>query len=143
MIESREVSCWRRAMTRPLAAGFVAFVLLLQTLATLGVSYAHRGPAGVEAGFASSSTVDEPCAAGGPAGESGRHDRDGRPPCCVFCLASVLGGLPTSDAAGEGVAAIPLPKAPVSFGALSFDVPHKPPTGWATSWSSQAPPYFS
>lgn len=142
MIESREESCWRRALTRPLAAGFVAFVLLLQTLATMAVSHAHPGPAGVEAGFASS-TGDGPCAAGGSAGESGRHDRDGRPPCCVFCLASVLGGLPISDAAGEGVAAIPLSKAPVSFGALSFDIPRKPPTGWATSWSSQAPPLFS
>lgn len=142
MIESREGSCWRRAVTRPLAAGFVAFVLLLQTLATLGVSQAHRSPAGVEAGFASSS-VDGPCAAGGPAGESGRHDEDGRLPCCVFCLASALGGLPISDATGDGFAAVSLPKAPVSFGARSFEIPHKPPTGWATSWSSQAPPLFS
>ncbi len=142
MIGSRGESCWRRALTRPLAAGLFALILLVQSIAALGVSHMHRGPAGVEAGFASSA-ADRPCAADSLSGESGRHDRDGRPPCCVFCLASVLGGLPISDAAGEGVAAIPLPKAPDSFGALSYDIPHKPPTGWATSWSSQAPPTFS
>ncbi|MFO1125922.1 MAG: hypothetical protein U1E25_12060 [Methylocystis sp.] len=145
MIESRRGGCWRNAVTRPLAVGLFALVLLLQTLATLAalrVSHANRGPAVGEAGSIFF-TVDGPCAADSSTGESGRHERDGRPPCCVLCLAAALGGLPISDAAGEGVAAMPLPKASGSFGAQSYDIPRKPPTGWATSWSSQAPPLFS
>lgn len=30
-----------------------------------------------------------------------------------------------------------------SFGAYAVEAPARPPAGWASSWSSQAPPFFS
>lgn len=142
MIGSWGVGSWRRAATGPFLLGFFTLVLLLQAFAAFGVSHARQGLA-VDEARGASFYVDGPCAGDRRSNEPGRRESDACPACCLFCPASAFEGPPACDAAETGLATIPLPTEPVSFGGLSYDTPRNPSSGWATSWSSQAPPRFS
>jgi hypothetical protein len=132
----------RRLGLRPaLIAWAIALLLALQTLASPLVAAAsaarhHGGHAAM-----SLTVFGEICHtdAGGPAGKSDRVHHD----CCILCEA---GG---RDAALVFVLAFAVTvlhpqrdAAPASAHADTGEAP-PPASGWASSWSSRAPPSFS
>ncbi|CCJ07914.1 Hypothetical protein BN69_2463 [Methylocystis sp. SC2] len=124
-------------MPRPLAALFALLFLTQSIVALVGLRPAN-GAMGAEAGFALSSN-DRPCADNDLNGNAG-HESCSHAACCIFCPAAfAFGGLSATwalapFAALEAISDV-LARVP--------EVPISAPSGWATSWSSQAPPLFS
>lgn len=137
MTKEARGSSWRKAMPRPLAALFALLFLTQSIVALAGLGPAHSGME-AEAGFALSSD-DRPCADNdidGTGGSGGCLHAA----CCVFCpTAFVFLGLLAVWALGLFASL----KAAPNVLARVFEIPIRAPWGWATSWSSQAPPLFS
>jgi hypothetical protein len=137
MIKEERGSSWRTALPRPLAVLFALLFLTQSIVALAGLRPAH-GVMGAEAGFALSSD-DRPCAdndINGNAGSGGCLHAA----CCIFCpTAFVLLGL----IAVWALTPFASLKGSPHLRARIFEIPIGAPSGWATSWSSQAPPLFS
>ncbi|MBG0792280.1 hypothetical protein IYY11_02195 [Methylocystis sp. H62] len=125
---------------RAFAAGLAALLLLLQGLAALGVVRMH--PAADGAAAIRVVMQDLPCAPDQPVGDPVHDAGKNHWPCCPLCNA-------TGDASFDApLSALRIANLPRSRGlhlseASSNRLAKRPPTGWATSWSSQAPPLFS
>lgn len=137
MIKETRGSSWREAMPRPLAVLFALLFLTQSIVALAGLRPAHGGM-GAEAGLALSSD-DRPCA------DNDTNENAGsggclHAACCVFCPAAfVFLGLLAHWALGLFASLKATPDARAHI----FEIPIRAPSGWATSWSSQAPPLFS
>ena len=128
---------WRKAPPRPLAVLFALLFLTQSIVALANLHWAHNA-AGAEAGFAFSSD-------GRPCADNDINENAGsggclHTACCIFC--------PTAFAFGALIAAWALApfaslKALPDVLARVIEIPINAPSGWATSWSSQAPPLFS
>lgn len=117
----------------------LALLFTFQSLAAVPSSGAHLTRRG-EASFAASAR-GAPCVAdahGGdaPPAHSGNHAQ-----CCVLCGARDFDGAALASLTPESEAFTPrhLSASPARLREALV----RPPTGWASSWSSQAPPYFS
>ncbi len=137
MIRGARGSSWRKAMPRPLAVLFALLFLTQNIVALVGLRPAH-GAMGAEAGFAVS-LDDRPCADNDLNGNTG-HESCSHEACCIFCSAAfAFSGLSPTWALAPFAAL----KAVSDVLARVPDVPITTPSGWATSWSSQAPPLLS
>ncbi|PWB81384.1 MAG: hypothetical protein C3F11_15455 [Methylocystaceae bacterium] len=116
----------------------IVLLSILQGLAFASLSAAH-GAVGQGVWAASAGRCDGHTPNGGGQGdESGAHSG-----CCIFCASSAFDGL--SRLASILPKYIAFPTAPFAVGttrSLRDDRRGRPP-GWASSWSSQAPPFFS
>jgi hypothetical protein len=122
---------------RPAVACLVALFVILQGLASVGASFVRHGDGPTNAFFSAVAF----CAAGSP------HDKaPSQQPihsqCCVLCGARdydgasvvVLTPAPPPTAS---------PAAPRLITTNFVGAPPPPMSGWASSWSSRAPPSFS
>jgi hypothetical protein len=124
---------------RPVVMGLLALLVVLQGLAVVGAPLASPHRDGGEASLLTSlrraiCANDEKDGAHPPPLE--RHAQ-----CCIFCNTRGWGdaGLPTTGKIVETVRS----QAIISIERYFAEAPRKPPPGWASSWSSQAPPSFS
>ena len=120
----------RRAFVSTLALCLFA----LQALFAASVARSHTAPANAELGGFSASAYCEPHRDGGaPPAERGHA------PCCILCV----GGrdappLAAPEAEEQAFAAPVFSIVPLAFGSAA-PAEHEP-IGWASSWSSRAPP---
>ncbi|GEM_PF-1663133 len=142
MIERKETSRRQAPSARPLVAIVVALFVVLQGLAAIGASLAHssRGDGGTS--FVTS-FFGATCAADTHGGDRSPAPGRDHSQCCVLCGARNFDGASFHGVA-QGAVAITLPsRVLVSIARRFDDAPDSPPIGWASSWSSQAPPFFS
>lgn len=137
MIRGARGGSWRKAMPRPLAVLFALLFLTQSIVALVGLRPAH-GAMGAEAGFALSSD-DRPCAGNDINGNTG-HESCSHAACCIFCSAAFAFSGPNATWALAPFTGL---KAVSDVLARVPKVSITTPSGWATSWSSQAPPLFS
>jgi len=125
-----------------MVAGLVVFLLVLQGAVAVGSSKIHS-PVGAKSASRSAVSQSDEC-------NAGRYDDDSAQPghkhghaqCCVFCGARDFEGVTPILAAQ--IAAFVAPSPGMILSALRGDADGNPPLlGWASSWSSQAPPMFS
>lgn len=129
----------RRLPMRAIIAGVFACLFVLHALA-LAVYPAFAAKAGNSAGLSFIvSTNDGRCDALGsdkvPA--QGRHDPS---ECCLFCKTSGRDASFANIVASIGIVTYWPPETIVSLVRFIADASSKPPIGWASSWSSRAPP---
>jgi hypothetical protein len=141
LVGTGSVSGWREALIRSVVAGLVVLALLIQSLAAIGAPLSNHGPAGGEARGAIFSGAGR-CVAESVPDKPERRENDHNPPCCVLCLACAFDGLPTLRTGGTDVQAAACSETLNSV-EKSYAIPRQRPIGWASSWSSQAPPFFS
>ncbi|PPD44058.1 MAG: hypothetical protein CTY15_08340 [Methylocystis sp.] len=128
-------------MRPALIAWAIALLLALQTLASPLVAAASAAKHHGDRSAVTLTVFGEICHsdAGGPAGKSDRVHHD----CCILCEA---GG---RDAALVFILAfattVLLPQRDAASASAHADTDETPPraSGWASSWSSRAPPSFS
>lgn len=125
---------------RPIVAAVLALFVVLQGLVPIGSSLARPDHRGVEASFVASPggvtcAGDERDGSHSPLHERGQH-------CCVFCSARDFDGVatPVTDKTSDSTFSQWII---ISIGNFSAEAPRKPPAGWASAWSQQAPPSFS
>ncbi len=126
---------------RSLVAGVVALLIVLQGLAAIGSSFARSVYGGGEASFVAS-LLGPNCAVDAHSGDKSPAQERGHSQCCVLCGVRDFDGAALPGVAQISEAIAPL-QAPVSIERHFADSPTESPIGWASSWSSQAPPYFS
>jgi len=126
---------------RPLVAGVLALLIILQGLAAIGSSVARSAHSGGET-IVVVSLLGATCVADAQGDDHSPAPQRGHGQCCVLCGARDFDG-----AAFPGVAricdAIAPMRTPVSIDRHFVSAPNHSPIGWASSWSSQAPPIFS
>jgi len=123
---------------RVVVACLLAVAIALQALTSIGLPFRPRGePNGDAALFASSASIA--CAKwrhGGGSGDTQHHLDD----CCILC-----GGCDANCA--TALLALVDSEPVDAIGARSSRIPAsaqvRPPAGWASAWSSRAPPHFS
>ncbi len=120
-----------RPFLRALVAAVAACLFFLQGLGALATAHAHSAPAGVALTLA-------PChdAAKGEAPAAPRHEHSD---CCLSCEASAR-QLILAVALLSGVAALLPPESEAAAAMPPQSDIRPPPIGWASSWSSRAPP---
>jgi hypothetical protein len=133
-------------LARPFVAGVLTLFVIFQGLTAIGFSVARFSRGGGETNFVVS-LLGVTCAVDAhPANNSGDHHspahEHGSTQCCVLCGARDLDGVALPAVTQERETIAPLP-ALVAVEGRSAEAPMEPPIGWASSWSSQAPPVFS
>lgn len=133
----------RRAFSaRPIAAVVLALFVILQGLTAIATSVAGSARDGGEANFVVS-LLGVTCAVDAHGDDNSLPHEHGHSQCCVLCCVRDFDGaaLPGVGQISEAIAPL---RAPVSIKGLFSEAPTMgPPIGWASSWSSQAPPCFS
>jgi hypothetical protein len=130
-----------RYSIRAVIAGVVACLFILQGLAfAASHNCTEKAQGGADASIANS-LADEHCGVhrddGTPA--QGRHDYS---QCCIFCAASGRDAPIAFINASFSVASHSARLASVSVVRFFADNPEGHPQGWASSWSSRAPPHI-
>jgi hypothetical protein len=140
--ESQQAERRRRPAlsARSFLFGILALSIAVLSLAAVPSSVASLARNG-EAGF----TVfvrDAPCVADAHSGDAPPAHSGDHAQCCVICGARDFDGAAVASSMQTGEAVMPR-----RLFFVPAARPHaarvRPPTGWASSWSSQAPPYFS
>ena len=130
----------RRTLSRPIVGSLVAVVMLFQSLAVIVLAQAHSGH-GVIGPSLNVSSFQANCSSV-PIDHSGapKQERHDCAKCCILCS--------VRDSAVPFYFAPPL--AGAQFGdfrtvasMIRRGVDDEQPAGWASSWSSRAPPSFS
>jgi len=139
MIERKVTSRGGASSIRSSFACVLIVLLVLQGLAAIGSSVASardHGPTGVVA-----SLFGVTCATATANSDSTPSNEHQSRQCCVLCTARDLDAVVNSAA----TAALETSVLQTGFttGGLSAEPCAGPPTGWGSSWSSQAPPVFS
>jgi hypothetical protein len=123
---------------RATVAGLIASSLLIASLVIVAMS-PFMGRASDDAGRGVSTRAAPECAA--PKDERmPRDEHEDHSPCCIFCSAARD---PASDAAEQPAITPPIARSRLWVAvAVSIDriAATEHPLGWASSWSSQAPP---
>jgi hypothetical protein len=126
---------------RPIVAGLLALLIVLQGLAAIGTSLTRFNYGGGETSFVVS-LLGVTCVVNAPGDDiPPAHERD-HSQCSALCDARVFHGAALAKMAQIGGVIAPL-WAHVLEERQIAGAPIRPPAGWASSWSSQAPPYFS
>jgi hypothetical protein len=132
---SRQALSWR-----PIFASVLAAFLILQGLAAVCSSLAYSARAGEGAVVFSPPGAN--CVLDAQDDHHSPVHEHSDAQCCVLC-----GARDFNEAAIVAVALIVAslepPQPSSSTDAYSAEAPLKPPAGWASSWSSRAPPFFS
>ncbi len=124
-----------RPFLRALVAAVAACLLFLQGLGGLAASHAHQSPAGATLTLAPCHVVTQDLAKGqAPAAPRHEHSE-----CCLSCEASDR-SLLLAVALLSGVAALLAPAGEATALTPPQSEVRSPPIGWASSWSSRAPP---
>ncbi|MBY6242249.1 hypothetical protein [Methylosinus sp. Sm6] len=128
-----------RLSARPAVASLVALFVILQGLASVGSSFVrHRH--GNEPATAFFSPVAL-CATGSPH-EKAPSQQPIQSQCCVICGARDYDGASAVVLTPDSPTTAPL-AASGSIAKNFVGAPPPPVSGWASSWSSRAPPSFS
>ncbi|WP_400766480.1 hypothetical protein [Methylosinus sporium] len=124
---------------RSILVGVLALLFVFQSLAAVASSITHLARRGAAASVVS--VGDAPCVADSHRGDAPPAHSGDHAQCCVLCGARDFDGAAVASLTPASVAFTPrrLFAAPVRLREARV----RPPTGWASSWSSQAPPYFS
>ena len=123
---------------RAIVVSIVALVALFQSFAALGQAYTNLAPANPEAN-AVVSTFDASCGANRfKDHKAPGHGGLGCFECCVLC-----GELSTPAVIHATELHFPRPRRITSVAQRALDHNWVRPAGWASSWSSRAPPSFS
>lgn len=136
-------SCFRRlrASSRSMAFGLVTLLLSLQAFSAFDLTAPAFTNAGSEQGFVVAFDGDCNSGLAGDGSSPAKHRHSSN---CVYCLAfSCSAGWPLVVPAGASVAFNSILRGNVPLRPLSDLVVNSEPSGWASSWSSQAPPSFS
>lgn len=127
------------SFARPALVRILAILVVLQGFAALFPSHAHIGRGG-EVTIALSPT--EALCASDAQGDhhSPGHMHDGAQ-CCILCEAR---NQSETAVAVFALIVVSIARTPsFSTAAYVVDTHVKPPAGWASAWSSRAPPFFS
>jgi hypothetical protein len=136
----RQMGSRRQALSvHPALVCVLAVLVILQGFAAVCSSHAHSPRAG-EGALALFSTGPNCVPDAQDDHHSPVHEHD-EAQCCVLCGARDLDGTPLA-AVALVVASLEPPPA-LWTGTRLVDAHMKPPAGWASSWSSRAPPFFS
>lgn len=142
MIERKGASRRQAFSARPLVAIVVALLVVLQGLAAIGSFLAHSGRGDGGTSFVTS-FLGATCAADAHGDDKSPAPGRDRSQCCVLCGARDFDGASFHDVAQGAVAIIPLSRALATIARWFDDASISAPIGWASTWSSRAPPYFS
>lgn len=135
--EERRPSRIRCAPLRATIVGAVAFVLLIQIFAAVGAAFASKRASG-ETTAANATAFERFCAAG----KSGHANADHSPSCMLCCSGRDASAPPPRLPYAATAPRRPIAGAPSTF-SVRFMPSLAPESGWASSWSSQAPPAHS
>jgi hypothetical protein len=125
----------------PIVAGVLALIFALQSFVALGASAAHFARRGDEASIVIS-VQDVTCFVDAHGGNRLPAHEGDHAQCCVLCGARDLAGHALTNVAQMSGAISPQRFSATVSGWLR-EALVSPPTGWTSSWSSRAPPFFS
>jgi hypothetical protein len=133
----------RRSLSRrPFVVAALVVLLLLQGFAAIGASLSHAAREGASGTYLSA-LLAATCGHHAPDDEGAPVPLARHAPCCVLCGAADGGEAPLPRAALTGEAIFPDAGERLTFDPrmrVGFD---RRPPGFASAWSSQAPPFFS
>lgn len=140
-IERKETNRRKAFSPRSVIAGVLTLFVILQGLTGVGSSVPRFARAGIETSFVVS-MFGVTCAVNAQDGDHTPAHDHGSTQCCVLCGACDFNGVALAATTRPTETLAP-PSALDAMEALSTETHGAPPLGWASSWSSQAPPYFS
>lgn len=133
----------RRSLSRrPFVVAALVVLLFLQGFAAVGASLSHATREGASGTYLSA-LLAATCSNHAQGDEGSPPSPAYHAPCCVFCGAGDGGQAPLPRAAQTGEAIFPDAGERLTFDPrmrVGFD---RRPPGFASAWSSQAPPFFS
>jgi hypothetical protein len=141
MIERRETNRHKAFSPRSMVAGVLTLFVILQGLTAIGSSVPRFARGGSETSFVVS-LFGVTCTVNAQDGDHSPAHEHGSAQCCVLCGARDFDGAALPAVTQPTEAPAP-PSALDAKEAPSSETRGDPPLGWASSWSSQAPPYFS
>lgn len=138
------VEAWlqRRFVSRNAILGVVACLCVLQGL-ILAVSPHGRFAGGLHADSGVVAFMDGALCGADMQGDGETPTPRGHSQCCVLCMSNAHAGLLRFAAALFDIVAFPTPRFGAAIAWRFSDDPIAPLAGWASSWSSRAPPSFS
>jgi hypothetical protein len=128
----------RRAPLRAALVCALAFALLAQAFSGIGGPFSARRESGATIVSGAAKILDRFCAAG----ESGHAPADHGPACTLCCGGRDWLAPPSRDPRAEAIRRFPAPLISGATFALVIGPPARE-SGWASSWSSRAPPCVS
>ena len=128
----------RRASVRAAFVGALAFFLLAQAFSVIGASVAAKRAFGETLASGAATAFERFCAAG----KSGHAHVDHGPACTLCCGGRDWAAPPSRDLRAEAIRRFPLSFLSGATFALVIG-PAARESGWASSWSSRAPPAIS
>jgi hypothetical protein len=128
----------RRAPLRAALVCALAFALLAQALSGIGGAFSSRRSPGATIASNAETVIERFCAAG----KSGHAPADHGPACTLCCGGRDWVAPPSRDRHAETIHRFPAPPLAGATFALLIGPPARE-SGWASSWSSRAPPSFS
>jgi hypothetical protein len=142
MARKSAITSWRQRLRAPLSRVVPALFAIALLCLSVGVVAPATAHSAASAALSLEGVDNVSCDADGqsPPRKPGGHAS--HMACCLACEESGLAGFPTRRVAiADRATTPPRPGAPPACEAASHIVAH--PVGWATSWSSQAPPHLS
>lgn len=122
-------------------AAISTFLVVLHIVAALSSSLAHQDAD--EGGVNLKGVIFTPtCVAGAHRSENGPARDDAHSQCCVLCDARIWTAAFVQLMETAIAFSFPLGTVPI-VASTADDSNKRPPPGWASSWSSQSPPFFS
>jgi hypothetical protein len=121
------------AARRALVATLALCLFLMQTLLAASIARPHMSPAGAPQGYAASDYCEPHRDGGAPA------ERE-HAPCCILCVAG-RDAPPLAPPKDDDAPVLAHPVSSLAPRAYGWTAPpERAPIGWASSWSSRAPP---
>lgn len=136
--KERKTSERRREPLRAALVCAFAFALLAQALSGIGGAFSARRAPGATIASGVETVIERLCAAG----KSGHAPADHGPACTLCCGGRDWLAPPSRDPRAEAIRRFPARLTAGATFALVIGPPARE-SGWASSWSSRAPPSFS
>jgi hypothetical protein len=133
----------RPTLSSRVIAGFIVALLIFAQGLAAHVSASSRVRHGETQVGAVASSLSASCRADTIGGESPEHERRDCLQCCILCGVRDCGAPPFHDATRVADALFPVSMASAPKARRFIDDDDGRPVGWASSWSSRAPPIFS
>jgi hypothetical protein len=136
----------KRRITRSprlLLVVLTAFLFTLQSLGSVGAHLGASEPGQRGTGLVASLLLGPNCSADSHAGKDRPAHGSEHVKCCLLCEARCDGAAPCYTVSHINEIATPQSPRFISLGESSRFHVSRRPIGWASSWSSQAPPAFS